>query len=87
MEQLTCFYHPNREANKKCSRCGKFLCLECQKTVRSSSSSNVIHERVYCPECGKKAKNIKKISMSVGVILMIVMLIFVLNMTDIIDLF
>ncbi len=35
MEQLTCFFHPNRKANKKCTRCGKFLCLECQKTVRS----------------------------------------------------
>ena len=84
MEQLTCFYHPNREATKKCSRCGKFLCLECQKTVRSTSSSNVINERVYCPECGKKATNIRKISMCVGLTIFLAMLIFILNKMDII---
>ena len=84
MEHLTCFYHPNREATQKCSKCGKLICLECQTTVRSTTSSNVIHERVYCPECGKIAKNIRKIFMLVGFVLMGIMLIFALNFMDVI---
>ena len=82
MEQLNCFYHPNREAKNKCCKCGKLLCLECQKHVRMSSRA--IDPRIYCPECENRTKRGMKISMFGGIILMIIMLIFVLNRLDII---
>ncbi len=74
MEHLTCFYHPNREATQKCSKCGKLICLECQTTVRTTSSgtSNIALTRMYCPECGKTAKNIRKVSMIVAFSLIII---------------
>jgi len=84
MEQLTCFYHPNREATQKCSRCGKFLCLECQKKVTHRSSQGGISERVYCPECGKKTIKVKGIVFVVGVAIMITLLIVTFKFLDII---
>ena len=83
MEQLTCFYHPNREATQKCSSCGKFLCLECQKVLRTSYG-RAMSDVVLCSECVKRTSKMRKISMFVGVILMAVMLYFMLNFMDII---
>jgi len=28
---LNCYYHPEREANTKCEKCEKLICLECKK--------------------------------------------------------
>ena len=86
MEQLTCFFHPNREANKKCIKCGKFLCLECQKVLRTTSG-RAMSDVVLCSECVKRTSKIRIISMSFGVVVMIGVLIFMLNKMGIIDIF
>lgn len=83
MEQITCFFHPNREANKKCIKCGKFLCLECQKVLRTTSG-RAMSDVVFCSECVKRTSNMRKISMFVGFVLMGIMLIFALNFMDVI---
>jgi len=55
---LNCFYHPEREANTKCEKCGKIICLECKTVYRVSHSSGTgDHRRTYtsryeyCPVC------------------------------------
>ena len=65
MEKPICYFHPNREATEKCAKCGKFLCLECQKNVRISSGVSdhrSVHIEIYCSECKKiRSETQKKI--------------------------
>jgi membrane associated rhomboid family serine protease len=44
---LTCYRHPNREAGRRCTRCGKPACAEC--LVQASVGS-------HCLECAKLAR-------------------------------
>lgn len=44
---LTCFRHPNREAGRRCTRCGKPACAEC--LVQASVGS-------HCVDCAKAAR-------------------------------
>ncbi len=56
MTALTCKYHPDREANSKCEKCGAMVCLECKNIFRRSYSSGTdssSYTSTYelCPEC------------------------------------
>jgi membrane associated rhomboid family serine protease len=42
-----CFRHPNREAGRRCTRCGRWACAEC--LVQASVGS-------HCVECAKAAR-------------------------------
>ena len=51
---LKCYYHPEREAQSKCEKCGKLICLECKKAFNithgaSKGSYSTRHE--YCQVC------------------------------------
>ncbi len=51
---LKCYYHPEREAQSKCEKCGKLICLECKKAFNkthkaSERSYSTRHE--YCQVC------------------------------------
>ena len=51
---LKCYYHPEREAQSKCEKCGKLICLECKKGfnithIASERSYSTRHE--YCQVC------------------------------------
>jgi len=51
---LKCYYHPEREAQSKCDKCGKIICLECEKSFNvshgtSERSYSTRHE--YCLPC------------------------------------
>src|SRR5262245_44026679 len=44
---LTCYRHPNREAGRRCTRCGKPACAEC--LVQASVGS-------HCVDCARLAR-------------------------------
>ena len=51
---LKCAYHPEREANTKCEKCGKLICLECKQAFTTTHGTedtrySVRHE--YCQAC------------------------------------
>ena len=46
-QTATCFRHPNREAGRRCTRCGRAACSEC--LVQASVGS-------HCVECAKAAR-------------------------------
>ncbi|MFX1496376.1 MAG: zinc-ribbon domain-containing protein [Promethearchaeota archaeon] len=52
---LKCFYHPEREANSKCEKCSKLICLECKmvyhQTVHGGSGYAYTKRYEYCPIC------------------------------------
>ena len=55
---LKCYYHPEREAQSKCEKCGKVICVECKmvyhKTVHRGTGDDryAYSERYeYCPVC------------------------------------
>jgi len=51
---LKCYYHPEREAQSKCDKCGKLICLECKKSfnvIRSSSERSYSTRHEYCQVC------------------------------------
>lgn len=58
MSNITCYYHPNRNAIEKCELCGKTICLDCKRVYRetrssgtSNSSSYYSIKYEYCPVC------------------------------------
>ncbi len=55
---LKCHYHPEREAQSKCEKCGRVICVECKmvyhKTVHRGTGDDryAYSERYeYCPLC------------------------------------
>ncbi len=32
-ENVSCYYHPNRDAITKCEKCGKLICVECKMVI------------------------------------------------------
>ncbi|MFX1239561.1 MAG: hypothetical protein ACFE8P_17805 [Promethearchaeota archaeon] len=56
-----CFYHPDIEADTKCEKYSKLLCLRCQKTCHT----DFIHPRYAgttggrYPECYEMKKNLR----------------------------
>ncbi len=54
-KELTCYYHPEIEADAKCDKCGKIICLECVKNfnthIRGSNSSYYSSRHQYCIPC------------------------------------
>ena len=48
---LKCFYHPEREAQSKCEKCGKLICLECKKSFIIRRGSSYSTKQEYCQVC------------------------------------
>lgn len=51
---LKCYYHPEREAQSKCEKCGKLICLECKRVFNvthgvDESRYSTRHE--FCQIC------------------------------------
>lgn len=58
MSNNYCFYHPKRNAIKKCEFCGKDICFSCRMTYRKKSlynqdsySINLNRKKACCPVC------------------------------------
>lgn len=58
MSEINCFYHPKRNAIKKCEFCGKSICIGCRKEhrkepypPRGDTVINLNRKKTYCPVC------------------------------------
>ena len=72
---LKCYYHPEREAQSKCEKCGKVICVECKmvyhRTVHRGTGDDryAYSERYeYCPICYYDTQIKKSKSYSYGCI-------------------
>ncbi len=86
MEQITCFFHPNRDATKKCIKCEKYLCLECQKFLRNISG-RAMSDVVFCSKCVKAIRKrriiLGLVGLAFGITIMYLILTFALNKMEI----
>ncbi|MFX1237072.1 MAG: B-box zinc finger protein [Promethearchaeota archaeon] len=86
-QTLNCNYHPKRQANAKCEKCGKLICLECKMVYHQSHSSgsdddyDVYYTRhEFCTPCYYdqriKAKKLSFLAFTVASIMTTLMIFF-----------
>ena len=61
LEQVSCYYHSEREAVAKCENCSRMICLEDKMTYRRIGGTDRAQDVfTYCPVCYNEARETSK---------------------------